>query len=411
MVDTRWLLPLPTSASFAEGAAFPMAFLTAWIPLTELVASTIGARVLVTAAAGAGGHGGRADHQGCSTATRSRQSEARRSWSFRAHFRGAVESVTYEELGQARPGRRRLRPRRWRGSSPRGLGLLKPMGTAIAVGYAGGLWQDVSPAWLVGRNIGVHGFYLGRLIGQNPRPGEACRRATSCACGRWARCGPSSEPSLPSRNAAEAHRLIEISPIDGKGRPHSMTALVTGSAGGIGSAIVREAHGRGLRSEGARPRERFRRQRPDGLGARRLGGSRSASTPECSPADRDIAALTDEQYRRAVGVNVDGVVYGVRRLDRVMPKGSTIIVDRLARGPCRDPRRPDLRADETRRRRLGPLSGAAAHAARNPHPGRVPRLGRHRAHAAQVQAGSRGPRLPAALARGGRRRRVGRVSE
>ena len=40
----------------------------------------------------------------------------------------------------------------------------------------------------------------------------------------------------------------------------------------------------------------------------------------------DIAGLTDEQYRRAVGVNVDGVVFGVRRLDRVMPKGSTIIV-------------------------------------------------------------------------------------
>src|SRR5262249_22163627 len=31
-------------------------------------------------------------------------------------------------------------------------------------------------------------------------------------------------------------------------------------------------------------------------------------------------------YRRAVRVNVDGVVYGVRRLDRVMPKGSTIVV-------------------------------------------------------------------------------------
>ena len=27
-----------------------------------------------------------------------------------------------------------------------------------------------------------------------------------------------------------------------------------------------------------------------------------------------------------MGVNVDGVVYGVRRLDRVMPKGSTIVV-------------------------------------------------------------------------------------
>jgi NAD(P)-dependent dehydrogenase (short-subunit alcohol dehydrogenase family) len=42
--------------------------------------------------------------------------------------------------------------------------------------------------------------------------------------------------------------------------------------------------------------------------------------------DGDIAALTDQQYRRALGVNVDGVVFGVRRLDRVMPKGSTIVV-------------------------------------------------------------------------------------
>ncbi len=54
-VDRRWLLPLPPKASFAEGAAFPMAFLTAWIPLTELVRIGFGARVLVTAAAGAVG--------------------------------------------------------------------------------------------------------------------------------------------------------------------------------------------------------------------------------------------------------------------------------------------------------------------------------------------------------------------
>ena len=52
-VDRRWLLPLPAQASFAEGAAFPMAFLTAWIPLTELVRVAFRARVLVTAAAGA----------------------------------------------------------------------------------------------------------------------------------------------------------------------------------------------------------------------------------------------------------------------------------------------------------------------------------------------------------------------
>ncbi|HEY4621818.1 MAG TPA: SDR family oxidoreductase [Gaiellaceae bacterium] len=42
--------------------------------------------------------------------------------------------------------------------------------------------------------------------------------------------------------------------------------------------------------------------------------------------ESEVAVLTDEQYRRAVGVNVDGVVFGVRRLDRVMPKGSTIVV-------------------------------------------------------------------------------------
>ena len=34
VVDRRWLLPLPPTASFAEGAAFPMTYLTAWIPLT-----------------------------------------------------------------------------------------------------------------------------------------------------------------------------------------------------------------------------------------------------------------------------------------------------------------------------------------------------------------------------------------
>ena len=41
-VDRRWLLPLPAGASFAEGAAFPMAFLTAWIPLTELARIAFG---------------------------------------------------------------------------------------------------------------------------------------------------------------------------------------------------------------------------------------------------------------------------------------------------------------------------------------------------------------------------------
>jgi len=104
-----------------------------------------------------------------------------------------------------------------------------------------------------------------------------------------------------------------------------MTALVTGSAGGIGSAIVRK-----LRTEG------FDVQELD------LVNGFDVTEPEawehvgsvdlaCLNAGvitgtNDIASLTDHQYRRSLGVNVDGVVYGVRRLDRVMPKGSTIVV-------------------------------------------------------------------------------------
>jgi NAD(P)-dependent dehydrogenase (short-subunit alcohol dehydrogenase family) len=47
-------------------------------------------------------------------------------------------------------------------------------------------------------------------------------------------------------------------------------------------------------------------------------------------AETDITRLTDEQYRHAVAVNVDGVVYGVRRLARVMDGGTIIATASLA---------------------------------------------------------------------------------
>ena len=40
----------------------------------------------------------------------------------------------------------------------------------------------------------------------------------------------------------------------------------------------------------------------------------------------DVAALTDAQYRRILGANVDGVVFGVRRLAGVMERGGAIVV-------------------------------------------------------------------------------------
>ncbi|WP_331773056.1 SDR family oxidoreductase (plasmid) [Embleya sp. NBC_00888] len=44
-------------------------------------------------------------------------------------------------------------------------------------------------------------------------------------------------------------------------------------------------------------------------------------------AEADIAAITDEQYRRAVGINVDQVVYGVREAVRLMEpdRGGSIL--------------------------------------------------------------------------------------
>jgi NAD(P)-dependent dehydrogenase (short-subunit alcohol dehydrogenase family) len=104
-----------------------------------------------------------------------------------------------------------------------------------------------------------------------------------------------------------------------------MTALVTGAAGGIGKAIVAK-----LRSEGFDVKELdlvsgFDVTDPEAwehVGSVDLACLNAGVVT----GSEDIATLTDEQYRRALGVNVDGVVYGVRRLDRVMPKGSTIIV-------------------------------------------------------------------------------------
>jgi NAD(P)-dependent dehydrogenase (short-subunit alcohol dehydrogenase family) len=104
-----------------------------------------------------------------------------------------------------------------------------------------------------------------------------------------------------------------------------MTALVTGSAGGIGRAIVAK-----LRAEGFEVKEL---DLVNGFDVTDPAAWEHVGSVDLAclnagvlTGDGNIAALTDAQYRRAVGVNVDGVVYGVRRLDRVMPTGSAIVV-------------------------------------------------------------------------------------
>jgi NADPH:quinone reductase len=189
-----------------------MAFLTAWIPLTQLVRIAFGARVLVTAAAGAVGTAAvqlvRALNGRAVAAVGSAEKlELPRSI-------GAVEAVTYDELDtldQVDVVFDLV------GSDvfATSLTLLRPLGTAIAVGYAGGLWQDVSPTWLVGRNVGVHGFYLGRLIGRNPDLVEqAARDVLRLWEGGVVR--PIVGHEFPLEQAGEAHRLIEARMTMGK---------------------------------------------------------------------------------------------------------------------------------------------------------------------------------------------------
>jgi NADPH2:quinone reductase len=211
-VDSRWLFPLPEGASFAEGAAFPMAFLTAWIPLTQLVRIGFGARVLVTAAAGAVGTAAvqivRAlNGRPVAAAGSEEKLELPRTL-------GAVEAVTYEGLEELEQvdvvfdlvGGEVFK---------RTLGLLKPLGSAVAAGYAGGRWADLSPAWLVGRNIGVHGFYLGRLTALRPDlVTEAARDVLRLWEGGVVR--PVVGHEFPLDQAGDAHRLIEERKSTGK---------------------------------------------------------------------------------------------------------------------------------------------------------------------------------------------------
>lgn len=103
-----------------------------------------------------------------------------------------------------------------------------------------------------------------------------------------------------------------------------MRALVTGSEGGIGRAIVARLEAEGFEVEGLDLVTGF--DVADPAAWERVGPVDLAClNAGVLTGSADIADLTDEQYRRAVGVNVDGVVYGVRRLARVMAPGSAIV--------------------------------------------------------------------------------------
>jgi NADPH2:quinone reductase len=204
-IPGEWLFDLPQSASFEEGAAFPLAFLTAWIPLTRQASVRPGVRVLVHAAAGGVGSAAVQVAQALgaevvATAGSEEKLELPRSL-------GAAHAVTYERLAELEQVDVVFDPVGGQLFAD-SLKLLQPLGVAIAIGFAAGPWQAVDPALLVGRNIGIHGFYFGRFLKHRP---AAARAACEDVLRLWTAglLRPVVGASFPLAEAPEAHRLIE----------------------------------------------------------------------------------------------------------------------------------------------------------------------------------------------------------
>ena len=203
-VDPAWVFPLPDKATYEEGAAFLMTFLTAWIPLHH-VGLRPGATVLVHA--GAGGVGTAAiqvaRHLGARVVATASTEEKRKL----ARELGAEEAYGYEDFGE--------RVRADVVLDPVGgdvfeasLRVVNPLGTAIAVGYAAGLWKPLDTQLIVGRNIAAFGFYLGRLMKLAPgRVHEAANEVLELW--RMRDVKPVVGATFPLERAPDAHRLIE----------------------------------------------------------------------------------------------------------------------------------------------------------------------------------------------------------
>jgi len=203
VVDPRWTVALPDGASFAAGAAFLTTYLTAYIPLVRL---RVGEGTVVLVHAGAGGVGSAAiqlaKHFGARVIATASTDEKR---AFARRI-GADEVVSYDELDDLRadvvvdPVGGEI--------FTRSLPLLNPLGAIVAIGFAGGTWQDPSVQWLVGRNAAVVGLYLGRLLKLRP---DVVRAAADELAELWrqGRIEPVVGHRFPLAEAGEAHALIE----------------------------------------------------------------------------------------------------------------------------------------------------------------------------------------------------------
>jgi NADPH2:quinone reductase len=203
-VDPQWTFPLPDNASYAAGASFLTTYLTAYIPLTRQTNVGLGSTVLVHA--GSGGVGSAAIQIAKllgATVIATASSEEKRAV---ARAAGADEAIDYDELDKLQVDV--VMDPVGGDVFTRSLPTLNPLGSIVAIGFAGGLWQDPSVQWLVGRNATVVGFYLGRLMKLRPELVRDCAEELLAMWGRG-EIDPLVGATFPLGDADGAHALIE----------------------------------------------------------------------------------------------------------------------------------------------------------------------------------------------------------
>jgi NADPH:quinone reductase len=205
VADASQVVPLPSRASFAEGASFLLTFLTAYIPLTRQVRMRPGGTVLVHAAAG--GVGSAAVQVARALGGRVVTAVGSKEKLETCRKLGAEEAYVYDELPEGLRCDVVVDPVGGELFAA-ALRRLRTIGTLVAIGFAGGPWPELSPAELVGRNIGVQGFYLGRLLRHDP---ELVREALGEVVALWeaGALQPLVGAEVPLAEVDRAHELVE----------------------------------------------------------------------------------------------------------------------------------------------------------------------------------------------------------
>ena len=229
VVDGELLFDLPSEATYEEGAAFLLAFLTAWMPLRKQAPVREGSRVLVTAAAGGVGSAGvqvaRALGGDVTGAVGSAEKLER------VRSLGA-DAVTYEEI----EGLDRfdvILDQVGGDVFASCIGRLQAFGTLVGIGFAGGAWQPVDPAH-PRRAEHLGGGLLPRPADEapsRPRP-RGGRRAPRPLVGRRLRARRRCD--VPARRGGRSASPRRGSALDGQGGVGAVTRPVgTGPVGAV----------------------------------------------------------------------------------------------------------------------------------------------------------------------------------